>query len=134
VHEEGTLAAELHVLIDRRALARRGALFAFTAGLEEAEAGALVLVGQSSTSGRLLVRRDADGVARVAREDGCGVNAVAFDWSESKAGRAYRLVPPAEGLERLLADTAAAPVVVDASAAQALAELATRVTWRVPSS
>jgi hypothetical protein len=133
VPEEGALAAELHMLIDRLALARRGALFVFMATLEEAEDGAHVLVGGRPADERLLVRRDDDGVAGVAREDGRDVNAVAFDLTAGEARSACRTISPGEGLQRLLADPAASPFVVDARAARALAEVAARVSWRVPS-
>ena len=133
VREDGALAAELHLLIDRLALARRGVLFVFAAALEEGQAGTIVRLGGPPVAGRLLVRRDADGVARLVRGDGKPVNAVIYEWPAGPAEGLCRTVSPAEGLQRLLTDPGASPLVVDARAAQALAELAAGATWRVPS-
>jgi hypothetical protein len=128
---EGALAAELHRLIDRLALARRGVVFVFSAKLEQTSDVTRVRLGEPVGASRLFVQQDAEG-ARLVREDGTNAEAGVYEWAVAAGACPYRRLPPAEGLERLLTDPTAAPIVVDGRAALALADLASRAIWRVP--
>ena len=132
VPHAGMLAGELHLMLERMALARSGVSFVFSAALDEDDSGPIVVLGRrTSSQWRLLVQRDAHAAVRLMLEDGRVVVPRAYQWHGQEEG-SYRAVTPAEGLARLIADSEAAPLVIDARAAEDLADLAMRSAWRVP--